>query len=453
MLLLVVIISLIIFALAWFYSRQFLWLLFFLSPFLGLTLDFNKYQWSRNLLYLGQVQANAVDLLALFLIVVVGLKVILELIKTKRWPFSWYRIGFWVLAPFLAIGLISLLNVGAEQLAGSFKYWLRPMVFAYVVWLAMPFLLIKEKAELEIAIKVFFWAGVIAAVWGLLTTWLSPAEFGFWRRVTPGNWLGIAPLTYNHNILAEVLVATVPLSGYLFLQLRSGRMKKVYFLSFFLITATALLTFSRAAWLGLLVQTGLWLWFKGHAPKRHGFLVKEQSWGGVNWHKVGPYLLLGIGLVAPLAIYMAVFSFSPLVASSNATRLDLTGIAVVNWLKHPWLGNGVGTFVPLVAETRVFFIEYGDPLDAHGVAQKLLAETGILGLIAFLAFLIWLLYRVYFAIYHSHNHERLLLVCLFLSCAGMITFEMFNTSYYNAHLWVPLGLALTAVEVMRKKSG
>lgn len=452
MLLVAFIASLLILILAWVYSRQFLWLLLFLAPFLGLSLDFNRYQWSRYLPYLGQIQANAADLLALFLVAVMGIKVIVDLVKNKRWPFSWYRIGFWVFAPFLFIGLVSLSNVGAEQISNSFKYLLRPMVFTYVVWLALPFLLIKEKVELETAIKVFFWASVVAAVWGLLTTWLSPAEFGFWRRITPGSWMGIAPLTYNHNILAEVLVATVPLAGYLFLRLRSGPMKKIYFISFFLLAATALMTFSRAAWLGLAVQTGLWLWFKGHAPRQHGFLSKERPLGGVNWKTVGPYLLLGLGLVAPLAIYMAVFSLSPLVSSSNAARLDLTGIAVVNWLQHPWLGNGVGTFVPMVAEARVFFIEYGDPLDAHGVVQKLLAETGILGLIAFLAFLIWLMYRVYFAIYHSHNHERLLLICLFLSCAGLITFEVFNTSYYNAHLWVPLGIALTATEVLRKRT-
>ena len=236
--------------------------------------------------------------------------------------------------------------------------------------------------------------------------------------------------------MAEVLVAVLPLAFYLFIR-GSGQAKKFYFFSSLLIATIALLTFARAAWLALATQLLIY------------FLLSHS--GKEKLHHLRQWALPAL-LIVPLAVYMFLFSISPIVQSSNSTRLDLTGIAWTYFKLHPWLGNGVGTFVPLVESTRLFTVEYGDPLDAHGVIQKLMAEQGLLGLIAFFVFVGWILGRIWRGHHAADSEHKLLLLCLFMSVSGSLVYQLFNTSYYNAHLWLPVGLALATIKLYDSKN-
>ena len=125
----------------------------------------------------------------------------------------------------------------------------------------------------------------------------------------------------------------------------------------------------------------------------------------------------------------------------------MTEIALTYFKKHPLIGNGVGTFTTLIADTRLFAVEYGDPLDSHGLIQKLLAEEGLLGLISFLIFAIWIASSLYTSAKYSDESQQDLKKLILISFLGCLVFQIFNTSYYNQHLWLIAGLGLAVKKI------
>ncbi len=442
-----------------------LYLTVFLAPFLGLVIVFSRFEWTQTIPYLQNIDGPMADFVVMLLFGAMMLKILWQYRHRLLIGAPLHGVGFWYFFPFFLSGILSLFNVSYDQFGGSLKYLLRPILFFYLMWICLPVILIDSEKVLNRVIKIFFWTGLLSALMGLISLFISPSVFGFWRRAAPLAFWGFAPLAYNHNLLAEVLVAVAPLAFYLFVssqnrhpELVSGshqkNIQKFYFLSFILITTIALFTFARAAWLALAVELLIYLfaskaWFQLWPSATRG--TTREAGGGVprsSEARAGTFI--AICLILPLLIYMLLFSFSPIVRSSNATRLDLTGIALTYFKIHPLVGNGVGTFLPLVEQTRLFTVEYGDPLDAHGVIQKLMAEQGLLGLITFFIFVGWIISRLYQGWQLAEEKHRLLLLCLFLSVSGGLTYQLFNTSYYNAHLWLPVGIALAGVKIFKE---
>jgi O-antigen ligase len=92
----------------------------------------------------------------------------------------------------------------------------------------------------------------------------------------------------------------------------------------------------------------------------------------------------------------------------------------------------------------VYTLEYGEALDAHGFIQKMLVETGIFGLVAFVGFLGWVLQTIAKQVRRDVFYQALL--CM---VAGAMVFQLFNTSYLNSVLWLPIGLALAGVSLKK----
>jgi len=131
----------------------------------------------------------------------------------------------------------------------------------------------------------------------------------------------------------------------------------------------------------------------------------------------------------------------------------LTQISLDAWRKHPWIGNGAGVFQDLVSQEQFYILEFGAPLDSHGVIQKLLAESGALGLATFMLLLGYVLWRIVAtyrrAVKTDFAASLVILVC-FMTAVGSIVFQFFNTSYFVSKLWLPLGVALAATKFVRK---
>lgn len=417
-----------------------LWyVLVFVSPFTGLILNFRDFGFTKDVPYIGHINAPYADFIALFLLALVLVRLVFRFFKgTCAFSAEARSIGWYFFLPFLFVSFISIVQVEPDARAGAFKYFLRPILFFYLVWVALPSLIIANKQALKNSIIIFLSTGIIAGLMGLSSLFFKEAAFGFLTRVTPLGWGSFYPFGWNQNLLAEVLVATIPLAAYCMWRAEAVWSRKWYFVSFVLMLAAALLTFSRAAWIALSIEGIVYL----------SFYKKIST---ASFARIGGAMFL---ILLPLIVYMIVFIQSPIVTSSNATRFDLTGIAWSAFKEHPLIGNGVGSFVPLVEETRVFGVEYGDPLDAHGVFQKLIAEVGLFGAFAFMVFAWWCLARLWrsWISRSERTASRAMLACLFLSVAGSFVFQLFNTSYYGAHLWLPVGIALAAARLFESSS-
>ncbi|PIW36788.1 MAG: hypothetical protein COW24_03825 [Candidatus Kerfeldbacteria bacterium CG15_BIG_FIL_POST_REV_8_21_14_020_45_12] len=152
---------------------------------------------------------------------------------------------------------------------------------------------------------------------------------------------------------------------------------------------------------------------------------------------------------------MLYFSLQAPVQSSNENRLILNDVALEMFQEYPLFGQGPGTFIPTLERNRVYIEEFGAPLDSHGIIQKVGSELGVVGLVAYFSMSLFVLWKV-FSAYRKQSLDSdwaYLLVSLLMMVAGTLFFQLFQTSYYVAKLWFPIGLAVSAVAMVSKQQG
>ena len=98
----------------------------------------------------------------------------------------------------------------------------------------------------------------------------------------------------------------------------------------------------------------------------------------------------------------------------------------------------------MLGDSYIYRLDYGDPLDGHGFIQKIILEEGYVGLILFVSFLIWNILLLY-----KYRRDRYVSIML-LTVVGAVVFQLFNTSYFNSVMWLPLGVASASVLQARK---
>lgn len=399
----------------------------------GWAIYFSGYEWAKQMPWLAALNAPVADFIGLVLLL--GAIVLLfskhqpnwQAIKKTLHPMVWFYLAF------LVVALISSFFAFDHNSNESFRYLLRFYVFPFVVFGLLPLFFIREPGQLLNVLKIWFWIGILVSLYGLSSLFVV-AQVG-WLRVTPYALFGLAPLGYNHNQIAEVLVTIAPLG--IFLALLYPPARKIYLWGTGLIVLTALLTFSRAAWLTLILQAIFFAYF-----------YKKQI---KDWMKKKTSLTLVVGLLAVcLAGIMLVFLQSGIVSSSTTARLETTS-AVWHYFKQaPFLGYGPGMYLHLVGTTWALVQEFGEQLDAHGFIQKILSETGLAGLAFWSAFFCALFYKLYKIKQTSIGLDQQLFLVMLMSAGGAIFFQLFNTSYFSGVMWMPVGVALT-VMVMKEK--
>jgi len=217
--------------------------------------------------------------------------------------------------------------------------------------------------------------------------------------------------------------------------LRVNRLINILFLFFMAVTFG---TFSRTAWIVLGLGSGLYLLLDT-------VYLKRKKWNSKN---IIFALVVSVMILVPFIIRMDRLQSENV--SSTENRVLLTQIAWRAFVNRPLLGYGPGTFVTLVDNNIRFRAKYGDPLDSHGIGQKLIAELGVLGTITFAIFaglIFWNLYRGL----RIYKHEAQLLLPLAVAALGGFIYQFFNTSYYKGKLWVPIAVALAAMNLLQQK--
>lgn len=315
----------------------------------------------------------------------------------------------------------------------AMKYALRPVLFDFLAFIALPVNLIRSRRRFIITLSVFAGVGFFAALNGFVSVFFPTDSSALVGRAHPFPMFGIHALGENHNELADLLVVIVPFTLALAELARNPRMRRLLFFAAGFEFVIGLLTFTRTAWIvfaaeGLVLGATVWR----AQVKKH--LAK---------------LALAAVILLPLAVAMAAYSVSMTAQSSNSTRLALTEIALELFRSSPWIGAGAGTFVDRVGSTRVFLLEYGDPLDSHGFLQKLAAETGVLGLAAFGIVLVHLGSIVLRGVRRFRiPSASAAWILLAVGCGGEILYQLFNTDYWTGKMWLPIGLLLAAWNVL-----
>jgi hypothetical protein len=165
------------------------------------------------------------------------------------------------------------------------------------------------------------------------------------------------------------------------------------------------------------------------------------------------FSILVMIIISPLLWKMS--SLQAKNTSSTENRILLTEIAFEAFKEKPLIGYGNGEFVNLVSENIRFRAKYGEPLDSHGMLQKLLVENGIIGLSAWLFLLLYLARTAFLALKRYYPKLKWMLpFCL--AAGGGLFFQFFNTSYFKGRVWLPIVLFLIAIkfsdEIYAKKN-
>lgn len=406
------------------------------SLFIGLRLNFSRFETLfEDLSVLAFVNAPIVDFAALATLIALGVAAFL---KVNDYSFSYlmkrdYSLKFYL--PFLLSGLISsYLILDPSLRPSSLYYYVRNIAFVFFAFVFMPVAIIRDRETLERVLWILFWAGLAVAVFGLVSFLDQLGTVG-WARVTPMSIYGIAPLKYNHNILAESLVAVAPFAVYLSITRTEKYKKKLMFAATSFIILVCILTLSRAAWLSLIVQAII-----------AAFVFKDRVKNFFSRREDLKYLLI-IALI-PAVAYMFYFLTSQVVTSSNRWRIEVLNIVWFYFQDAPIFGYGPGIFITMLEQVKAYTLQFGAPLDAHGFVQKITLEQGLFGLTTFVGFLVAVFYKIWKRQRRAHI-GRLLLAALLISAGGAVFFQFFNTSYYSAHMWLLLGLAIAGSNVFK----
>lgn len=400
------------------------------SFFYGWEVVLSQYSFTKNIVYLSSINAPMVDLVALVLFGGLAVAWFMGLYRPQKHQIRALGKLSAIYAVFIGIAILAARGAFDYNFFASFKYVLRPMLFAYAAFVVLPVLLIQDRRELDTVLKIWFWLGVGIALFGVSSFFVVP-QAG-WYRVMPYSIGRFAPLGYNHNLIAEALIALFPAAFFLALQ---ERRKEIaggigYALGTLLIGAAILLTLSRAGWVALLVELILFGWFFRNRIEVY-FLRHSRA-----------FVAAGVAIGVLAFGYMLTFLGSNIVSQSNANRLLTTEIVAFYAARQPWLGYGPGMYRYVLNSTKAYVIDFGQALESHGFVQKILLEEGILGLVAFVFFLTFVLWFIFRTQAKTRTDEQITLQVLFVMAAGAITFQLFNTSYFASVMWMPIGIAL-----------
>jgi len=368
-----------------------------------------------------------IDLLSL----IIGISFLVRIIYFNLFNNIIEKIIFPYLSVFLLFfGAIVISSLFSDNIISSLWYNLRWILFFYLIYLVLPYNIIKSEKILKNSIIIFVISGLIIACIGLTSLYSQDWQNEF-VRVRPLGWYNIYPFGQNQNLLAEIWIATIFFVLALKYWFNSIVFKKIAGIMVVLLSLILLGTFSRAAWIILLLQLFIYFLYKKK------LIIKKI---------IVPIILILI-ILFPLVVYMNKIQDQN--KSSTENRWLLTQISLQAFNNKPIFGYGGGEFINLVADNLRFRAKYGDPLDSHGVWQKILAENGIVGVIAFAMFS-FCIFKDFFICVKKHQEKINLLLPLIIGCLGVFLFEFFNTSYYKGKLWLVIALVVVTVKLVNE---
>jgi O-antigen ligase len=312
------------------------------------------------------------------------------------------------------------------------KYALRPVFVAYILSVAVTVNFVRSRRRLLTSLGILTVLGLVFAFDGFRSLFFFGDGSGL-HYARPLPMLGVSPIGENHNVLAELLLFTAPVALAFAVLTRHAQARTYAMAAAVFMTVIALFTFARSAWIALTVEAAIL------------FGTVWRGWAREHVRKIA----LGFILFLPVAGVMLWIVFSPQIQGSTDARAALTGIAIQLFQESPLLGIGAGAFPEHVAQTRAFVLDFGSAMDSHGIIQKLLSETGLIGMAAFLiviaSLVSWL--RI-FAQRITRRADVAAYLYLVTAVAGAFTYQLFNTTYWTAKLWLPVGIALAAGHVL-----
>jgi O-antigen ligase len=236
----------------------------------------------------------------------------------------------------------------------------------------------------------------------------------------------VTPMGPN-NYVACYLMMLLPLGAVLFYRCSYGYKKFVYGIGLFLGLAGFFVTFSRAAFVSLLLAVLLSI----HFIYRSGFRLKHSA-----------IVLVFLGTTLGLFSQQVAFAYEFVVdkiSIGDEARMDLWRKAINTFEENPIFGVGPGQFVNYTHETG----NDNGRLGAHNTYLQALAEGGILGSIPVFLLIFVIVRRSYILARCAYEPIR---VAVWIGLLATIIHNSFDSIFWTQHFQALFWL-LTAISV------
>ncbi|MBQ2696874.1 MAG: O-antigen ligase family protein [Clostridia bacterium] len=236
----------------------------------------------------------------------------------------------------------------------------------------------------------------------------------------------------NPNVLGEFLVMMVPLALAVLWKSRTDGQKFIYTAIFLALGACMIFTWSRGAWLGVLLATALFL------------LIADKRWSLLA---VVGVLLLPVILSSNSAIVSRIVSVGNTQDTSTAYRVSIWQ-ASITMIRDFWLsGIGLGSEAFSMIYPRYALAGANFALHSHNLFLQIMVEAGIAGIIAFVLMIIAFVRRSFsrFVYQKRNTYAGAIVLALTAGVLGFLFQGLTDNVWYNYKMvlifWIVLALA------------
>lgn len=268
----------------------------------------------------------------------------------------------------------------------SFKVFLSRLWFISVFYFLMSQLFRKYKN-----IGYFFWLYMIPLSFVVIYTLYIHGQHGFTKDTS--TWV-MFPFFKEHTSYGAVLAMYVPIAfAFAFLLNQNLNLRVVAGIIFLILFVGVILSFTRAAWLSLILALGAMILVLLKVRKSTLVAMALVVLGGV-WYMWGDIMqrFEKNDQVSSDNLTEHVESISNVSTdASNMERVNRWKSALRMFEERPWLGHGPGTYMFLYApyqkphEKTIISTNAGDMGNAHSEYIGPLAESGFIGALSVLA--------------------------------------------------------------------
>ena len=365
-----------------------------------------------------------------------------------------------------ALGLCFALALGAYTSAGIGNWlteWLKWVVIAVMIWhlsetgranwrWLMFAVLVSAVANALVGLYIFFGGSgadhllILGRFFRAFGTFGQPNPFGGFMGIALPLALMCAAVNLQHTWHDLLARGRITPSRIVLLAVSSGAAATI--------AAALLASWSRGAWLGLLVALAV---MTIAAPRRlvHGILLALALAALMS-------ALWSAGLLPRSVVDRVTTTATELFTISDVRGVEATpaNYAVIERLAHwqaaismaqnePVFGIGLGNYAAAYAEHRL--INWEMPLGhAHNLYLNFLAETGALGLAAYLVF--WIaIFRVTWQLRcHPDRSARAIAIGLLGCWTYIAVHSVFDNLYVN-NLFLHIGVLLSVLALLQRQ--
>lgn len=321
----------------------------------------------------------------------VALTMLLSNIHQNRW-FTWHPV---LITIYIFLGWIAITSITSSMPLISIKYLILRMLY-FIVLLYLPFILLVKKAITFKRIIAFYAIGLLVVI---LITLSKQLENGLFNKFAAHG--SCNPFFTDHTSYAAVLALIIPVGIALFISSASAK-RKIFFLAFTIVLIVAfVLSYTRAAWLSLMVAGVVWITWLLKIRFRYLALLAILFIGSIFYFQDNIIIWLNQHKTASSGdIRKHISSIANIrTDESNVERLNRWTSAIRMFKEKPLLGWGPGTFMFQYAPYQASYLKtressnLGLKGNAHSEYLGLLSEAGLPATLAFILIILILFYK------------------------------------------------------------